>query len=72
MASINFPNSPTNGEVYTDPANGCQYTYDATIDSWTGAEGAVGPQGPTGATGPQGPPGVAGTIPLISTLDPLP
>ena len=66
MAELNFPNSPTNGETYTDPVNGCQYTYDATIDSWTGAEGAVGPQGPTG---PQGP---AGTIPLISTLPVLP
>ena len=72
MAEINFPNNPTDGETYTDPANGVEYTYDSTIDSWTGAEGAVGPPGPQGETGPEGPQGPAGTIPLISTLPALP
>ena len=75
MAEINFPNNPTDGETYTDPANGVEYTYDSTIDSWTGAEGAEGPQGPPGEEGPPGPPGAPGadgTLPLISQLPVLP
>jgi len=36
--AINFPNSPTNGQVFTDP-NGTKWTYESATKSWT-AEGA--------------------------------
>lgn len=45
--AINFPNSPTNGQVFTDP-NGTNWTYDSAVNSWT-AEGA-GPLVPADAT----------------------
>ena len=35
MATINFPDSPTDGEQYV-PSNGVLYTYSAADDSWTG------------------------------------
>jgi hypothetical protein len=40
--AINFPNTPTNGQVFTDP-NGSNWTYETATNSWT-AEGA-GPLG---------------------------
>jgi hypothetical protein len=36
--AINFPNTPTNGQVFTDP-NGSNWTYETATNSWT-AEGA--------------------------------
>ena len=34
--ALNFPNSPTNGQTYTDASNNVVYTYNAADDSWTG------------------------------------
>ena len=32
--ALQFPNSPTNGEVYTDPVTGNRYTYDSANTAW--------------------------------------
>ena len=37
--ALDFPDNPTDGEVYV-ASNGIQYTYNATTDSWTGALGS--------------------------------
>lgn len=75
MPAIDFPNSPTNGQTYT---NGIQ-TYRWNGTAWrlvrtsavgptgpTGATGApsnvTGPTGPTGAQGATGPTGAASTV----------
>lgn len=34
MAALNFPSSPTNGQVYT--ANGVTFTYDSSVGAWEG------------------------------------
>lgn len=80
---IDFPNSPTNGQTYTD--GGRTWSWDG--EKWsvvrstvlgptgpigpTGPLGPTGPTGPTGATGPQGPEGefvpAAGTPPTPAT-----
>ena len=36
--ALNFPDNPTNGEVYV-ASNGIEYTYAAATDTWTGALG---------------------------------
>ena len=37
--ALDFPDNPTDGEVYV-ASNGIQYTYNAATDSWTGALGS--------------------------------
>ena len=37
--ALNFPNSPTDGQIWTDP-NGQSWVYETTTNSWT-AQGAV-------------------------------
>lgn len=32
--AINFPNSPTNNQVFLDPTSGNQYIYDSTTTKW--------------------------------------
>lgn len=32
--AINFPNSPTNNQVFIDSASGNQYIYDSTATKW--------------------------------------
>lgn len=32
--ALNFPDSPTNGQLYTDPVNGNRYTYDSANSAW--------------------------------------
>ena len=55
MAAIDFPLSPTNGQVFTSGDK--TWTYSTTISAWKlqtqTAVGATGPTGPTGvgATG---------------------
>ena len=39
MAAINFPDNPIDGEEYT-AENGVTYTYNASIDAWTGTSSA--------------------------------
>lgn len=33
--ALNFPNGPSNGDTWVDPANGAQYLYAAATDSWS-------------------------------------
>ncbi len=68
MAAFDFPNSPSNGDVYNAP-NGKQYTYNSANSCWRGgtvlgAQGHQGHQGVLGAQGAQGAPaaGVNGKI----------
>jgi hypothetical protein len=42
--ALDFPNSPTNGQVYTDPGSGEQWVYDAPTNSWT-SKGLVNTSG---------------------------
>jgi hypothetical protein len=62
--AIDFPNSPTNGQVYSVGTK--SWTYVSAENKWvasgapqgpTGPTGPIGPSstGPTGATGPTGP-----------------
>ena len=55
MAAFDFPNSPSNGQVYT--LNGISWTWNGS--SWRRSS-AVGAQGATGAQGAQGAQGQAG------------
>lgn len=32
--STNFPNSPTNGQIFNDPFSGSRYVYDSTKGFW--------------------------------------
>ena len=55
MAALNFPNSPTLNDIYTE--NNASWKWDGT--SWirqgdAGAQGAQGSQGAQGAQGDQG------------------
>ena len=59
MAAFNFPNSPSNGDTYTE--NGITWAWDGI--SWrrtsaVGAQGAAGAAGAQGATGPSGSTGI--------------
>jgi hypothetical protein len=47
MAALNFPSSPTNGQVYT--ANGKSWTYSSALSSWLGSGVAVAGQIPINA-----------------------
>ena len=62
MAAFDFPNSPSNGQVYT--LNGISWTWNGS--SWrrssaVGAQGATGAQGAQGAQGHQGHQGDTGS-----------
>ena len=63
MANLDFPSSPTNGQVYS--ASGKSWTYSSAAGVWdltsSGAIGYTGSQGPAGPTGPQGPIGFTGS-----------
>jgi len=54
MTAINFPDSPTNGQIFT--VGNVSWQWSSTLSVWTGI-GTVntGPTGPAGATGPTGP-----------------
>ena len=75
--ALEFPNTPTNGQVYIDPVSGNSYIYDSTYGTWkatidgstgftgsrgfTGSQGFVGSQGDIGFTGSQGNIGFTGS-----------
>ena len=73
--SINFPSSPSSGQVYE--FNGLQWEWTGSawrslgfspvvyVQGATGATGATGPQGNTGATGPQGATGATGSASTV-------
>jgi len=42
--ALDFPNSPTNGQVYTDPGTGEQWVYESATNSWT-SKGLVNTSG---------------------------
>jgi hypothetical protein len=56
--AINFPDTPSPGEVFS--SGGRSWTYND--GKWVLASGPEGPTGPEGATGPTGPAGVAGAV----------
>ena len=58
MAVIDFPATPTVGQVYTNA--GRSWIWTGTVWNNYGSTGATGPPGPTGATGPAGPTGATG------------
>jgi hypothetical protein len=80
MTAINFPNTPTVGELFT--VNDIVWRWDGAF--WTGigtaVPGPTGPQGPKGdagdtgpvstVPGPQGPAGANGTFIQASTSAP--
>lgn len=58
--AIDFPNSPTNGQVFT--VGSVSWKWNSTKAVWesipgTGPQGVQGPQGAQGTQGPQGPTG---------------
>jgi hypothetical protein len=57
MAAIDFPNSPTNGQIFT--VGNVSWQWSSTLNVWTGIgtvnTGPTGPTGANGATGPTGP-----------------
>jgi len=63
MAAIDFPNTPTNGQLYTNPSTGIVYSYSATYSAWqAAANSTVGYTGSTGFTGSIGSLGYTGSI----------
>lgn len=59
MAAIDFPASPTNGQVFTEGDK--TWAYSTTVGAWNlQAQTTTGPTGPTGATGATGPTGATG------------
>lgn len=64
---INFPSSPTPGQVFTDGDHVWQWSSTTgVVGAWKlqtqTATGPTGPTGPTGSTGPTGPTGAEGAI----------
>lgn len=58
---IDFPNSPTNGQVFTPAGVSKTWVYSSTGTKWVVQDQTVtGPQGPTGPTGPTGSTGLTG------------
>lgn len=63
--AIDFPNTPTNGQLFTVGEKTWQYV--SAESKWISAGGTIGPTGPTGptgatgATGPIGPTGAGVT-----------
>jgi hypothetical protein len=57
MTAINFPDSPTNGQIFT--VGNVSWQWSSTLSVWTGIgtvnTGPTGPAGAAGATGPTGP-----------------
>ena len=74
MATINFPTSPTDGQVFT--AGDHTWVFSSTGAGGPGAwklqaqtvTGPTGPTGPTGLTGPTGPTGATGATGAASTV----
>lgn len=69
--AIDFPSSPTNGQLYTNPATGMVYAYSTTYTAWqpyanstigyTGSRGDTGYVGSVGYVGSSAP-GYSGSI----------
>lgn len=60
MAALDFPASPTNGQIYS--ANGKTYRYNSTSTSWTNSTGV----GYTGSQGSQGNIGYTGSASTVA------
>lgn len=59
MSAINFPASPTLGQIHT--VNGRTWVWNGSAWDFIGTVGPPGPAGPTGPAGPQGPQGLTGS-----------
>lgn len=46
--AIDFPNTPTNGQVFT--SGNKTWVYSSSDNKWVSGDGPVGPTGPTGPT----------------------
>lgn len=57
--AIDFPNSPTDGQVYSVGTK--SWTYVSAESKWVASGAPQGPTGPTGAIGVTGPTGATGT-----------
>ena len=64
--ALNFPNSPTTGQIHTSGEKSWKYTgtlwasYSVGTPGPQGLQGDIGPEGPIGPTGPAGPRGLQG------------
>jgi hypothetical protein len=59
--ALNFPNSPTTGQMFSDPTAGDTWKWDGSKWEAYSTPGAYqGPPGPPGPTGPPGPQGIPG------------
>lgn len=71
--AINFPDTPIDAAIHTDPVTDVSYRYSSATNSWTVVAGpgtvpVVGVQGPQGPQGTQG----ASIVPLVDILANLP
>lgn len=58
---IDFPDTPTDGQIFTPAGSNKTWVYSSSSGAWHAASAPLGPTGPTGPTGPIGPTGPTGS-----------
>lgn len=66
MTIIDFPDMPTNGQIFTVGQK--TWTYSSSEGRWNLSGGLIGPTGPTGPTGSGGATGPTGPGELVSSF----